>query len=167
MFVGSRRLVFSLALAASLLLTPVVSAQSAAGDWSAVKAVEIGSKLSVKLKDGKTVEGRLTGVSNEELSLSVKNRATDLKREEVRSVHRVEGKSATKATLIGMGVGAGAGAAVGLAADGASDSGGFETFDNVAAAALTVLGAGAGALTGFLIGRRGRKRVLVYQAAQP
>jgi uncharacterized protein YcfJ len=34
-------------------------------------------------------------------------------------------------------------------------------------AGLTVLGAGAGALVGYAIGRGRRKRVLVYEAARP
>src|SRR5215210_9394361 len=108
MFVGSRRLTLCLFLIASLLLSPAVSAQTATGDWSALKSVETGSKLSVKLKSGKTVEGRLTGVADDALSLSVKNRPADLKREDVQSVYQVSGKSAAKATLIGLGVGAGA-----------------------------------------------------------
>jgi len=68
--------------------------------------------------------------------------------------------SATKPTLIGLGVGAGA--AVGTAAGG-NDSG-FEKIDHVATAALTVLGAGVGAMSGYLVGRGGSKRVLIYQA---
>jgi len=165
MFVERRRLTLSLVLVASLLLAPVASAQTASGDWSALKAVAAGSKLSVKLKTGKSVEGRLTAVSDDSLSLSVKNKPVDLKREDVQSVYQVGGKSATKATLIGLGVGAGAGAAAGAVADSSSD--GFETIDNVATAALAVLGAGAGALTGYLIGRSRRKRVLVYEAREP
>ena len=166
MFVGRRRrLTFSLLLAASLLLSPIVSAQTAAGDWSALKAVATGSKLSVKLKTGKRVEGRLTGASDDTLSLSVKNKPVELKREDVQSVYQARGNSATKGTLIGLGVGAGAGAALGAAADSSSD--GFEGIDTAVTAGLTVLGAAAGALTGFLIGRRGSKRLLIYEAARP
>ncbi|MBV9924827.1 MAG: hypothetical protein JOZ96_07260 [Acidobacteria bacterium] len=164
MFVGSRRLTLCLVLTASLLLSPAAAAQTASGDWSAVKAVETGSKLSVKLKTGKTVEGRLAGVTDDGLSLAVRNEHTDLKREEVQSVYQVRGRSATKATLVGLGIGAGAGAAIGLAADSSSDSGSFEKIDHVAAAGITVLGAAAGALTGYFLGRRGGKRVLVYEA---
>jgi hypothetical protein len=168
MCVGSRKFTLVLILAAALLLPSVVSAQSASastGDWSALSAVESGSKLVVKLKTGKSVEGKLSGVSDTALSLSVKNKPVDLKREDVQSVYRVGKNSATKATLIGMGVGAGAGAAIGAAADSSSD--GFEGIDHAVTAGLTVLGAGAGALTGYLIGRRGSKRVLVYEAGRP
>jgi hypothetical protein len=168
MCVGSGRFTLVLVLAAALLLPSVASAQSAnapSGDWSALNAVASGSKLTVKLKTGKSVEGKLSGVSDAALSLTVKGKPVDLKREDVQSVYRVAGHSATKATLIGMGVGAGAGAATGAAASSGNDN--FGKFDQAATAGLTVIGAGAGALTGYLIGRRGGKRVLVYEAGRP
>jgi hypothetical protein len=43
----------------------------------------------------------------------------------------------------------------------------FKKIDHAVTAGLTVLGAGAGALTGFLIGRGGGKRVIIYQTSQP
>lgn len=165
MFVGSRRLTLSLVLIASLLLSPVVSAQTAGNDWSALKAVAAGSKLSVKLKSGRSVEGRLTGVSDDTLSLTVGGRPTELKAADVLSVYRIGGSSAKKGALIGLAVGGGAGLAVGLAGSSADDS--FNELDAPVTAGLAVLGAGAGALIGYAIGRSRRKRVLVYQAAQP
>lgn len=163
MFVGSKRFTISLVLVVSLLLSPVVLAQNTtaqAGDWSALKTVAQGSKLSVKLKDGKSVEGKLSGVSDTALSLSVKGKPVDLNRNDVQRVYQLEGKSATKATLIGAGVGAGAGAAIG--ASGGDD--GFGPSKGVFAAGFAVLGAGAGAIAGYLIGRSGHKRVLIYEA---
>jgi membrane protein DedA with SNARE-associated domain len=68
-----------------------------------------------------------------------------------------------KATLIGTGVGAGVGAAAGGIAD-ANDDSGFEKIDHVATAALAIAGAGAGALVGYLLGRGGSKRELVYES---
>jgi len=169
MCVGSKKVTLVLLLAAALLLLPhAASAQSGGattGGWSSLNAVMQGSRLVVKLKDGKSYEGRLSGVSDAALSVSVKGKPVDLKREDVQSVHRIGKNSATKAMLIGMGVGAGAGAAVGAAADSSSD--GFEGIDHAVTAGLTVVGAGAGALTGHLIGRRGNKRVLIYEAARP
>ena len=168
MCVTRRRFAPILALIASLLLPSLTSAQNTsatAGDWSALSAVASGSKLVVKLKTGRSVEGKLSNVSDAGLSLSVKNRPVDLRREDVLSVHRVEGKSAMKATLIGTGVGAGAGAVIGLA--GSSSNDGFEKIDQVATAGLTLIGAGAGAITGYLIGRGGRRRILVYEAGRP
>ena len=162
MFVGSRRLTFSLVLAASLLLSPVVSAQTVTDRWSALKAVAAGSKLEVKLKDGKTLKGRLTGVSDEALSLTAGGKPTDLKAVEVLSVHRVGGSSAKTGALVGAAVGGGAGLTLGLAGSAADD--GFNDLDAPITAGLTVLGAGAGALIGYAVGRSRRKRVLVYEA---
>jgi len=165
MFAVRRRLTLSLVLATWLLLSPIASAQTSTGDWSSLKAVETGSKLSVKLKTGRAVEGRLTGVTDDALSLSVKNRPADFKREDVQSVYQVRGKSARKETLVGMGVGAGAGLAFGAAGSSADDS--FDKLDQAVTAGLTVIGAGVGAAAGYLIGRRGSKRGLVYEAARP
>jgi len=152
-------------LVISLLLSPVtLLAQAGTNDWSCLSAVTSGTKVSVKLKDGKKVEGRVTRVSDISLSLTVKNAAKEIPRDDIASVHEFSSKSAGKATLIGLGVGAGAGAAIGLAGDASSDSGGFEKIDNTAAAAITVVGAAAGALAGFFIGKAGKKRVLLYES---
>jgi len=124
--------------------------------------VATGSKLSAKLKNGKTIDGSFSNVSDTALTLMVKNAATELRRDDIISVHQVTKKSAAKATLIGLGAGAGVGAIVGAAADSSSD--GLEEFDSIATAVTTVLGAGVGALGGFLIGRSGKKRVLIYEA---
>lgn len=167
MCAGSKKFTLVLLLAAALLLPSAASAQNngSTGEWSSLNTVTSGSKLVVKLKDGKSYGGRLSGVSDASLSLSVKNRPVELKREDVQSVHRVGKNSATKATLIGLGVGAGAGAVIGLAGSGGNDS--FDKFDQAITAGLTVVGAGVGAGVGYLVGRRGGKRVLIYEAARP
>ncbi len=149
----------------SLLHSPAtLTAQTVLNDWSRLNAVASGSKLSVKLKDGKIVEGTLRSVSDSGLSLTVKNADRELRRDDVKTVNEISSKSVKKATLVGLGLGAGAGAVVGIAGDASSDDDGFEKIDNVAAGAVTILGAGVGALTGFLIGRSGKKRVLIYEA---
>lgn len=160
MFVGGRRrLMFSLLLAASLLLSPVALAQNATNDWSALKAVASESKLSVKLKSGKTVEGKLTGVSDDALSLSVGGKPTEVKAVDVLRVYRVGGSAAKTGALVGAAVGGGTGAAVG-----ASGDEGFGPTHGQMAAGLAVLGGGAGALIGYAIGRSRHKRVLIYEA---
>ncbi len=173
MNVGRNRLTISIALVACFLLSPVTltaqetnatKATTANNEWSRLNTVTSGSRLAVKLKNGKTFEGKLTSVTDTGLSLSVKDKPLEVKREDVLSVYQVTRKSATKATLIGLGVGAGAGAGIGLAG---SNNDGFAKIDHAVTAGLAVLGAGAGALTGYLIGRSGRKRVLIYQAGQP
>lgn len=159
----TRRLATIVILLTSFLLsTLTLAAQSGTNDWSRLTSVESGSKLKVKLKSGKNIEGTLSSVSDTALTLMIKNTSTEVSRDDVRSVHHVIKKSATKSTLIGLGVGAGAGAVFGAVSD--SNDSSFETIDNAATAAVTVLGAGVGALGGFLIGRSGKKRVLIYEA---
>ena len=148
----------------SFLLSPVtLVAQTGTNDWSRLNSVASGTKLSVKTKDGKKVEGTLNSVSDSSLALTVKNAAREIRREDVASVHEVWKKSATKSTLIGLGVGAGAGAVIGLAGDASNDAGGFEGIDNAVAGAITVIGALAGGIAGFVIGKTGKKRVLLYE----
>lgn len=152
-------------LLTSFLPSPItLAAQAGTNDWSRLTSVANGSKLSVKLRNGKNIDGTLSGVSDTSLTLMVKNASTEVKRDDILSVHHVSGKSAAKSTLIGLGVGAGAGAVLGVAADASQSSGSLEVFDNAAAAAITVIGAGVGALTGFLVGRSGKQRVLIYEA---
>jgi hypothetical protein len=168
---GKNKLAITFALVTSILLSSVtVAAQelkgSPTGDWSSLNTVTSGSKLAVKLKNGKTIEGKLSAVTDTSLSLAVKGKSVDIKRDDVLSVYQITKKSAAKATLIGLGVGAGAGAAVGAAGGDSSDGWVFIS-KKQAAAGLSVLGAGVGALTGYLIGRGGHKRVVIYQAGQP
>ena len=167
MCTGKKRFAISLGLVASFLLSSAtLAAQDTGGptsDWSALRAVASGSKLVVKQKNGKTVKGKLSSVSDDALTLSVKNAPLNVKREDVLSVYQVKKKSATKATLIGLGVGAGAGAALGAAAV-INDDYGFDKLDRAVMGGLTVLGGAAGALTGYLFGRGGSKRVLIYES---
>ncbi len=156
-----RQITTIVVLLLSFLLSPLsLAAQTAPTDWSRLNGLTRENKLSVKLKDGKKFDGKFEGVSDTALSLTVKNARKEVRREDIASVHEVSGKSATTATLIGLGVGAGAGAAIGLAGDASSE--GFEKLDNSIAAGITVLGAGVGALTGFLFGKASKKRVLLY-----
>jgi hypothetical protein len=140
-----------------------LAAQASTSDWSRLNSVVTGSKLSVKLRNGKKIDGTLSNVSDTALTLMVKNASTEVKRDDISTVHQVGGSSATKATLIGLGVGAGAGAIAGAVADGNDSS--FEVVpESVAIGVLAVLGAGAGALGGFLIGKSTKKKVLIYEA---
>jgi len=167
MFVQRKSLLVSFVLVASLLLSSMTLAQVGTvpnHDWSELSSVTSGSKLIVKVKNGRTLEGKLTSVSDIGLSLAVSSQPVDLKREDVLSVYQITKKSSKKATLVGLGVGAAAGAALGAAG---GDSNGFFISRGQFAAGLAVLGGGVGALTGFLVGRNGSKRVLIYEARQP
>lgn len=151
-------------LLASLLLSPVtLAAQATTNDWSRLTTVPTGTNLSVHLKNGKKVDGKLNVVSESALTLTVKTTSTEVKRDDIRRVYQVNGGSVKKATLIGLGIGAGAGAIAGVAADSSSD-GTFETLENATAGAIAVIGAVAGTITGFVVGKTRRKRTLIYEA---
>ena len=73
MCVGSKKLTLVLLLAAAMLLPSAASAQSssaATSEWSSLNTVTSGSKVVVKTKDGKSFEGRMSGVTDAALSLS-------------------------------------------------------------------------------------------------
>ena len=151
-------------LVLSFLLSPVtLVAQAGTNDWSRLSAVAGGTKLSVKLKDGKKIEGKFASVSDASLALTVKNAAKEIRREEIASVHQVSKKGAGKATLIGLGVGAGLGAGLAIASERNENDTFFETPDSVSAG-FVALTAGVGALAGYLIGRTSNKRVLLYES---
>jgi hypothetical protein len=157
-----KRLVTSIALIASLLFSSISAvAQTATGDWNSLQRLGVDSKLSVKLKTGKTVDGRFKTASDSSLTLATKNGSVDLKRDDVASVYEVKRKSATKSTMIGLGVGAGAGAALGAAAA-SNDNADFDKLDQAVLAGLVVIGAVAGTVTGYFLGRKSHK-VLLYQ----
>lgn len=149
-------------LVISLLLSPItLMAQTATSDWSRLASMPAGNKLSVKLRNGKKIDGILSSVSDTAVTLLRKNTTTEVKRDDIKTVHQLGGASVTKSTLIGLGVGTGAGAIVGVAV---RDNDSFLDLDNVATAAITVIGAGVGALTGYAIGATRKKRVLIYEA---
>jgi hypothetical protein len=150
-------------LVLSFLLSPVpLLAQSGTNDWSRLSSVAGGTKLSVKLKDGKKIEGKFASVSDASLSLTVKNAAKEIRRDDVASVHEVSKKGAGKATLIGLGVGAALGGGLAIASE-TDDDDGFPVKNSVSAG-FVALTAGVGALAGYLIGRTGNKRVLLYES---
>ena len=164
MRIPTKQIAIIVVLCFSFLVSPVtLVAQTGTNDWTRLSAATSGAKLSVKTKDGKKVEGTLTSVSDTSLSLTVKNAAKEIRREDIASVHEVSKKGAGKATLIGMGIGAGVGAGLGIASEQNDEDSFFETKDSITAG-VVVVAAGIGALTGFLIGRSGKKRVLLYES---
>ena len=105
----------------------------------------------------------MSSVSETAVAVMVKNTSTELTRDDIRTVHLVNGNSAKKGALIGLGVGAGVGAAFGAIVD-VSNNDDLPDFDIPATPFTTILGAGVGAISGFFIGRAGKKRVLLYEA---
>ena len=166
MRIRTRQFATIVILLTSFLLSPVTwAAQVAINDWSRLNSVANGSNLSVKLKNGKTMDGTFNSVSDTALTLLVKNTSTEIKRDDIRSVHQVGKTSVTKSTLIGLGAGAGAGALLGAAGEASDNDNRIGSIDGTAVVAgLTVLGAAAGAITGFILGKTRKKRMLLYEA---
>jgi small nuclear ribonucleoprotein (snRNP)-like protein len=133
--------------------------------WAAVRALPSGDKVSVRLKDGKKVEGTLRSVSDTMLTVDRGSSSTDLHRDSIAKVYQViqksRGKSVAKGALIGAGIGFGAGAGVAFAAGNYED---LETAELVGI--LGGLGAAIGAGLGALFSSFGKKQeqVLVYES---
>ncbi|MFN2531526.1 MAG: hypothetical protein ABR555_09540 [Pyrinomonadaceae bacterium] len=154
----------SVSLFLSLLLPSSVALAQNTRDWSNLLRVPPGTKLLVKLKTGKDIEGILSAAGDDALTLEVNNIRTIVKADEIKKVFDASKKSsANKPTLIGLAVGAGAGGAIGAAGSNNNDS--FDKIDHAVTAGLVVIGAAAGALTGYLLGR-GNQRKLIYESAK-
>lgn len=124
------------------------------------QAIAINDELFVELKNGKTVKGRVKTVDDQTLNLTRSwRRTTAVNKPDVQRVYRLTPKSAKKATLIGMAIGAGIGAAWGTNEYYEGGESGEQYLIVVPAA----LGAGLGALTGYLVGK-GKRRTLIYES---
>jgi hypothetical protein len=148
-------------LAAVLMLSVPLQAQTGVTNWSRINSVDLDSKLKIKLKSGKSIEGDFARVSDATISLKVKGKMQEIKREDVQTVHRVVGKSVMTATLIGTGIGAGMAGALG--AIGSADSE-FDKLDQAIVAGMVIVGAIIGTVAGYFIGRTRKKKILVYSA---
>jgi len=132
------------------------------GSWEGLKAVPPGDEVSVQLRNGQKLKGRLISVSDTALTLARGNITTDVTRGDALRVHRVISKSAKRATLIGLGIGAGVGGlGSGVAAASASGSGDPGEY-GLAVLIYGMIGAGVGALTGYIVGSR-KHRALIYE----
>ena len=146
-------LLFTLSAAApALAATPQASA-----DWSAVRALSPGEKISVRTKDGDRLKGRFDSASETDISFTEDGRRVSLKRD---SIARVEVGSRNRllGALVGAGIGGGAGTGTGFALVGASD---HFTMNTIPAGAF--VGAGIGAAVGAAAGL-GTKYDTIYQA---
>ena len=153
--------IVSVLLAVTLVYSPLARAQQpTAGNWGAVQALAPGDELVVKLKDGRSVEGKVNSVTDTELSVTRNNKSESFGRDRVFQVYEKKRKSEKgKFAAIGAGIGAGTGLGIGLAKNSPPIDDG-EIYPVVG----TILGAGIGAVGGFLFGQAKRKRVLIYQA---
>ncbi len=157
-----RRLVLVILL--GLLGVPVhaqapASSQLTTGMWANVETVPPGDKLVVKLKDGGTVKGTLSSVTDTRLTLSCKIKTTEVEQGDIVRVYRVAGSSPAKSALIGAGAGAAGGAVIGAVA-------GRDWVIKTAASVpigATLFGV-IGSVVGYAVGKARQKRVLIYDA---
>ena len=154
--------IVSVLLAITLVYSPLARAQQpgASGNWGAVQALAPGDDLVVKLKDGRSVDGKLNSVTDTELSVTRNNKSESFGRDRVFQVYEKKRKSEKgKFAAIGAGIGAGTGLGIGLARNSPPVDDG-----RIYPILGTILGAGIGAAGGFVFGQAKRKRVLIYQA---
>jgi hypothetical protein len=164
----AKGLIASMVLLILLANANTIIAQNVSGaarEWEGVKALVTGEKLSVRLKDGKKVEGTVRNVTDTVLSLTRGAATSDLNRESISKVYRLisrsAGRSVGKSTAMGAGIGFGVGAGLGI-------TGG--TYEDLETAGLVgilgglgaAIGAGIGAVVGAVYVKPGR--VLIYEA---
>ncbi len=129
------------------------------GDWTIVELLKNGEKLSIELKSGKRIKGKLTSVSQTGLSISEAGKTTDLSRDDVLRVYQVVGRTRGKSALRGAGIGGAIGVSGGLIVylPARDDNVGWVV--PIFGALGAVIGSGVGAAFSD-----GQKRVLIYQA---
>ena len=152
--------IVSIVIAVMLATVPsqFVLGQSTTGNWAAVQAVAVDDRLIVKQKDGKTIEGKMIEASETNLTISRDGKVVNISRDAIRQIEHSTGKAEKgKWALIGTGVGAGVGGGIG-ATKYRSDRDDYGIYPVMG----VLIGAGAGAVAGLLIGSSRRQRALIY-----
>ena len=152
--------IIAIALIVSLLFASAGFSQDPspkAPAWSVLNSIQIGQKLQVDAKDGKSIKGQLDKISEASLQLTVKGQTRTIQSNEIQRIYILRGRSIGKGIAIGAAVGAGGGAAVGAAA------GKDDEWFGIIVLGCALIGFVAGLLTGFGLGLR-QKKDLVYEA---
>lgn len=140
--------------------TPIAFAEEtpSLSDWTAVQQIKTNERLLVRQKNGKEIKGEMIEATDTTLTIDRDGKPLSIARNDVRQVYVVSGTAKKgKWALIGAGIGAGAGAGIGAAkySNSVDDS-------QIYIPMGLLIGAGSGALGGFLFGQSTRKRELVY-----
>lgn len=139
--------------------TASATSSRAVGLVESLRTVSAEDKLLVKLKNGNSVRGKFHEVSPYELKLSRGDKTIAVSETEVQQVYRLEKKSAGLHAAIGGAIGLGA-FLVGHALAFPEERAPVHSDDPLEMAFV----GGAGALIGWVIGRRARRQVLLYDA---
>ena len=147
-------------------LCGIAQAANAARDWEQLQQLHPGDKIRVELDSKPGTTGDFAAVTAEALQLVRHNEQLSLARPEIRRVwvYRATGRSRVRAAAPWIGTAVGFGAGFGI---GAGSAAGCTKWCVVSApttgAALGVVGAGAGALVGYLVSGKSETRTVVYQ----
>jgi len=136
----------------------VFGAQPDEANWLRVEQLQSGQTLRVLCSEEQTWMGRLAGVTDNTLTLSIGGAERTIARSDVL---RVDVRSRARSALIGLGIGAGAGAGYGYAA------GRRARLKSSEATAAVGLGTGLGAADGAVIGVLSGGWKTVYRGEPP
>ncbi|MEP7273078.1 MAG: hypothetical protein ABI882_16385 [Acidobacteriota bacterium] len=157
-FVSSPRLMLLSQLCLLALCTQIVRADDALNNWQAVQNLKPGTKLEVKPKTGRKVQGKVISVTADSVTITgSKNTGQDIefKRDEIAQIRRKSTGETLAATAIGSGLGLGAGYGIGYGIGEAAKARYPTEYGGA------ILGAAAGAVTGGFLASRGR---VIYKA---
>src|SRR5262245_27510777 len=119
----ARSLIMTLVLATA---GPLVLAQQARGDWTAVQSLPADADVSIKLKDGKKIRGEFLSATDNEVTITRKGKGASFAKDAIAQVERLERRAEKgKYALIGAGIG-------GAKASSTSDDGYVYTIAGVA-----------------------------------
>src|SRR5215831_2555051 len=164
---NKRTIIISYLMLALLTAPQAVLAQRGSGsnrDWAAIMTVQPGEKLAIRLKNGQTVEGKLSSVSESGLALASGGKTAEINREDTQRVYRIAGVSPKRPTLIGAAIGAAGGVGLGATAGNCKNAAVICFNRSKTIPVGAAVGAGVGALVGLAIGKARHKRMLVYEA---
>ena len=150
----------SLTLILAFASSPIVSAQGVLQDWNGVRAIRTGTELIVETRDGKSIKGKLSSVTDSALNLTHGGKSDAIDQKIVRSIYLTKKGSRIKSALIGVGTGVAIGVGISVVI-GLTNRGEDASF---AAAAGILYGVPAGAVIGAVMGGKTRKGRLIYEA---
>ena len=133
--------------------------------WEQVRALKPRSRIAVELKSGKTLEGHLSSVSDNTLTLEKDKKKRDIERTDIRTVHHVRrriGRTTLRGMLIGYRITAPFRRV--LSGNGRTGSGLASAILTGAALAVIAVVIPAGAAGGVTVGLVHRHREPIYNA---
>lgn len=143
----------------SIISQPFALLAQQTNDWAAVRSLSLGQEVRVETKAGRKIDGSISSVSDEKISMAVNGANQEIGFVDVKKVYSVKGESRGTGVAIGAAIGAGAGLAIGAGAN-ASRGGSDDTASVVWP--FVAIGAGVGALAGAFLRRK--NRTLIYEA---